>query len=155
MKFSSREDIEAPIDYVYARATDFAGFERQALRRGAEVKRLDGDGLYDVGSKWDVAFKFRNKDRQMQVEVATLDDPNLMIVETTAQGLDTIARVELVSLSPKRTRIVIGLELSAKSLSARLLLQSLKLAKSSLTNRFGSRIKTFAQTTEEDYRKGR
>ena len=66
-----------------------------------------------------------------------------------------MARVELVSLSPKRTRIVVGLELSAKSLSARLLLQSLKLAKSSLTNRFGSRIKSFAQTTEDDYRKGR
>ncbi len=154
MKFSSREDIEAPIDYVYAHATDFAGFERQALRRGAQVKRLDGEGTYDVGATWDVAFTFRNKDRKMQAEVTTLDDPNLLRVNTTAQGLDSASEIELVSLSPKRTRIVVGLELTAKSLSARLLLQSLKLAKSNLNNRFSSRVKSFAETTQEAYRKG-
>lgn len=154
MKFSTREDIEAPIDYVYARATDFPSFEKQALRRGAQVKRLDGDGVYDVGAAWDVAFNFRNKDRKLRAEILTLDDPNLMRVETTAQGLDSKSTLELVALSPKRTRIVIGLEMTAKTLSARLLLQSLKLAKSSLDERFASRVRKFAETTEADYRKG-
>ena len=40
MKSSKREDIEAPIDYVYARVTDFQGFERQALRRAADLQRV-------------------------------------------------------------------------------------------------------------------
>ena len=65
MKSSTREDIEAPIDYVYARVTDFQGFERQALRRGADVQRIDGGSAIRLGAAWDVAFKFRGKDRKM------------------------------------------------------------------------------------------
>ncbi|MEJ6396956.1 SRPBCC family protein [Yoonia sp. 208BN28-4] len=155
MKFSTREDIEAPIDYVFARASDFATFERQALRRGAQVKRIDDGDAYDVGAKWDVAFKFRNKDRKMQAELVSLDDPNFMRVDTVSSGLDAKATMELVSLSPKRTRIVVGVEMTAKSLSARLLLQSLKLAKGSLDDRFAARVRKFATNVEEDYRKGK
>jgi len=45
MEFTAREDVEAPIAYVFAQVTDFAAFERQALRRGAEVRRRDGERL--------------------------------------------------------------------------------------------------------------
>ena len=35
MKLSTREDIAASIDAVFAELTDFDGFERAALRRGS------------------------------------------------------------------------------------------------------------------------
>ena len=43
--------------------------------------------------------------------------------------------------------------MSPKSLSARLLLQSLKLAKSNLTRRFKLRVTEFAEDVEDRYRK--
>jgi len=52
MKFSTREDVEAPVDYVFGQISDFGAFERQALRRGADVRRLDS-GPFVTGSAWD------------------------------------------------------------------------------------------------------
>ena len=56
-------------------------------------------------------------------------------------------------LSQNRTRIAIPVEMSPKSLSARLFLQSLKLAKSNLTRRFKLRVTEFAEEVEDRYRK--
>ena len=144
MKFSAREDIEAPIDQVFARVTDFAAFERQMLRRGAEVRRVDAGQPVTVGSAWDVAFTFRSRERRMRATVTRMDAPGDLVVAIAASGLDGVTTVELVALSPQRTRLAVTIDLSAKSLSARLLLQSLKLAKSNLSNRFKKRVSEFA-----------
>lgn len=153
MKFSTREDIEAPIEYVYARVTDFATFERQAMRRGGEVSRLDTATVPQVGSSWDVSFLFRGKYRKMMAELVRLDEPNAMQIDTKASGIDGETKAELVALSRGRTRLTLSMELRPKSLSARLLLQSLKLAKSNLSRKFKMRIAEFAESVEDGYRK--
>jgi len=153
MKFSTREDIEAPIDYVFHQVSDFGTYERQALRRGADVRRLDS-GPYQVGSAWDLAFKFRGKDRRMRATITTLDRPNFIQLDIVSSNIEAIFVVELVPHSLNRTRIAVSIDLSAKTLSARLLLQSLKLAKSNLTNRFKTRISDFSQDVEDRFRTG-
>ena len=40
MKFSTKEDIDAPIDAVFDMLCEFDQFERAAMRRGAEVLSL-------------------------------------------------------------------------------------------------------------------
>lgn len=153
MKFSSREDIEAPIDHVFERVTDFNGFERQALRRGADIQRVDADAVPVVGSSWDVAFKFRGKDRKMKATISQLDAPTVLQIDTVASGISCATTVELVALSRNRTRISASIDLTAQNLSARLLLQSLKLAKGNLTRKFKMRITDFAEDIEDRNRK--
>ncbi len=153
MKFSSREDIEAPIDHVYRAVTDFPAFERQALRRGADVRRVDGTGPAQQGSAWDVAFSFRGKERKMKAVLARLEEQGLQL-DTDSSGIDGVTLIDLVPLSPKRTRIAVSIELRAKSLSARLLLQSLKLAKANLTHRFKKRVADFGSDVEARYKPG-
>lgn len=154
MKFSAREDIDAPIDHVWQQVNDFGAFERQAMRRGADVRRVDS-GPVGVGSAWDLAFSFRGKDRKMKAVVATMDAPNALKFDAVASGIDTVVTVDLVPLSPQRTRFAVAIELSAKSLSARLLLQSLKLAKANLTNRFKKRVADYAEEVERRHTKKR
>lgn len=154
MNFTTHYDLDAPIDYVFTKATDFGSFERQALRRGANVARFDGTGPIRVGSGWDVAFTFRGKDRKLRATIDQIEAPSLLRINTAASGLDSIATIDLTSLSPKTTRLAVTVDMSAKSMSARLLLQSLKLARGNLNKRFDKRIKEFSVGVEDSYKTG-
>ena len=153
MRFSAREDIEAPIDHVFRAVTDFDGFERQALRRGADVQRQDTYGKPGVGSEWQLRFPFRGKDRNVTARMSEFEAPNGFRTQTNSGGIEGLVSLDLVALSPRRTRMQISIDLTPRTLSARLLVQSLKFAKSNLNKKFSNRIWQFAQDMEGKYRK--
>jgi hypothetical protein len=153
MKFSAREDIEAPIDYVFRQVTDFEGFERAAMRRGADVEKFAGGAMDGVGTSWKVGFDFRGKARVMDGKLVELSSPNWMKFDGKLSGLQVELAIELVELSKRRTRLSVTTDLTPSTLSARLLLQSLKLAKNSLTKKYKMRVATFATDLEDRHRK--
>ena len=152
MKFSTKQDIEAPIDYVFARVTDFDNFERQGLRRGIEISREDPQGVPGLGSKWKIRAKFRGKPRNVASEICEFDPPSGLRVESESGGLGIDSRVQLLELSPKRTRLTATVDLNPHSLTGKLLVQSLKFAKSTLSARMAKRAGDFAKSVEEGYR---
>ena len=153
MQFSTKQDIEAPIAFVWSQVTDFPAFERQALRRGADVQRRDTLSRPGVGSGWDVRFNYRGRERKLKAEVTTFEPPNSYTVKTHAKGIDVVTLIDLVALSRGRTRLSVSIEMSAQSLAARLMLQSLKLMKGRLNSRFDSRVQGMAEDLQERYRR--
>ncbi len=152
MKFSTREDIEAPIDYVFAQVSDFAAFERRAMRQGADVARR-GAGPIAQGAIWDICFQFRGRNRRVVAELTQLDVPHILSIDSASDGLNAVTEVELIALSQSRTRVLVGFELRAKTLTARILLQSLKLAKTKITKRFKARVLDYAEDIDDRYRR--
>jgi len=144
MEFNTRQDIEAPIAFVFEQVTNFASFEKQALRRGAEVQRRDALGQPGIGVGWDITFSFRGKDRHISAEITEFDRPNGYRIQSVASTIDADLVVDLLPLSKGRTRLTVTTTLSAKNLGAKLMLQSLKVAKSSLNARFRKRVEKFA-----------
>lgn len=153
MKLSTREDIEAPIAYVFSRVSDFAGFERRALRQGVAVTRAP-EGAAGLGTIWDITVTFRGRERRVVAQLDVLDPPQLIQIDSRSDGLVARTRIELIALSQTRTRVMVEIDLSAHSLTARLLLQSMKLAKSKMTKRFSARAAEYAATLEDDFRRG-
>lgn len=151
MKFSTKEDVEAPIDAVFTMLCDFESFERSAMRRGAEVQRVDQMNVPGPGMTWRVAFDLRGKRRELELEMVTFDKPNEMVLESTSPGFLGQMRFELLPLSRSRTRILVELEIKPLNLSARLLVQSLKLAKNTLTRKYKLRVAEQAKAMEERY----
>lgn len=151
MKFSSKEDIEAPIDFVFDSVADFDAFERQALRRGADIQRTDALPKKGPGMSWRARFPFRGKERNTDAKLIGFDSPNGLTLVSDTGGLHGNVNVDLVALSARRTRLSIQLELKPNSFSARLLLQSLRLAKANLTRRFKNRVGSFAEHVEERF----
>lgn len=154
MKLKTSEDIEATIEQVFEAVSDFDGMERAALRRGAEVKRSDTLTSDGVGMAWHATFPYRNRSRVADMELTAFDTPNRLTLFSKVSGMDATIDVDLVSLSRSRTRLVLSVDMRPKTISARLLIQSMKIARSTIMRRFRKRVADYAQSIEEKYRTG-
>ncbi|MGY3438657.1 MULTISPECIES: SRPBCC family protein [unclassified Marinovum] len=153
MEFTSKEDIEAPIEQVFAALSDVDAMERQALRRGATVRRITSTNGATEGMQWTAGFKFRGREMQAEIELCRYAPPEALVFQGKAGGLETELDVDLTALSPSRTRMSVTARLAPKTLSSRLVVQSLKLAKGRVTRKFAVRVAQFAKTLEERARK--
>jgi len=128
---------------------DFDAYERSAMRRGAEVRRMDDMTKPGVGMKWAASFKMRGKKRDLEMEMIRFERPNEICVLSSTSGIDGTGQIELLALSRNRTRVSVLFELKPTNLSARLLVQSLKLAKNSLTKRYKLRVAEYARSIKD------
>jgi hypothetical protein len=151
MKFSTRQDIEAPAEFVFAQMTDFDGIERLAMRRGVEVQRKNPTQPRDVGAAWVLRAPFRGKWRDIDTHISEFDSPNGVSAEAKSGGLNMTLIVELVPLSKLRTRVTLGYEVRPQTISARILVQSVKFAKTSLQRRFEKRIGKICDSIGDRY----
>jgi len=154
MKFSTKEDLEIPIWDVFDSLSDFDGFEKAALRRGADVARVSEGGDSPVGMSWQVRARLRGKMREFVVTLSEHDGPNQLLYDITSNGIKAQFLIELVALSRKRTRMRMELDVRPKTLPARLLMQSAKLARNTLNKRYKTRISHFSEDLEDRYNRG-
>ena len=154
MNFSTREDIEAPIEFVFDALSDFEGFERAALRRGAEVVRTDRQARIGPGMSWRAQFPLRGKARRVNIALERYERPGLIRFDGMSKSMEGDLTVELLDLSPRRTRMAVKLDLRPMTLTARIMLQSLRLAKAKVSYRFSNGVHEHARAIEGRYRRG-
>ena len=152
MKFTSKEDIDCPIDHVFAMVSDFVVLERQALRRGAQVHKTDKSGAPGLGSSWEIDFPFRQKSRHLTAVISKWEPPLGYVVTSKTAGLDGQMAIELVALSRGRTRLSVAIELQPRTLAARIMVQSLRLGRGTMQRKFDLRMSDFASEIVERYR---
>lgn len=151
MIFKAKENLEVPIEQVFEYLSDFEKYERLAMRRGAEVTRCGDFDEPEAGCAWDISFRFRGRDRKAKLTMADFQPTDEIRFNAVVQGLTADILIELVALSRTRTRMNVTSELKASTLSARLLLQSLKLTRGKLERRFSKRISGFARELEDRF----
>ena len=152
MKLTSKQDIEAPLDVVYARLTDFEHFERMAMRRGADIERTDRLKRPDVGMAWRLRFVFRGKPRNLAVRFADAEPGSRLAWAFDSPTIEGTLHAELVALAPRRTRLTLSTEVRPKTLAARLVIQSMRLARNRIQRRYDVASGQLANMIEEQYR---
>ncbi len=148
MKLSCRADVAAPSDFVFSRLADFGKIEYAALRRGAEVQRIDSLGAVAPGMSWSMAFRWRGRMRRGTVTL-TRYEPSVAIgsrAETT--GFLSEIGISLADLSRGRTRMIFEAEVRPRTIAARLMIQSARLGRAGLERRFQSQIDRLARELE-------
>lgn len=152
MKFASKQDIEAPIAFVHQTLTDFETWERAAMRRGADVVRSDALHRPQVGMSWLARFKFRGKPRAIDLKLTQWDAPLQLGFTGGSTALTGEAALDLIEMSQKRTRLHVTLEVVPKTISARLFLQSLRLARGRVDRSFDQRAAQLAAEIERRFK---
>jgi hypothetical protein len=152
MKLTAHENIEAPVGFVNNYLTDFDFWERSAMRRGAEVERLDHLQQPGAGMEWRIGFLYHAKKRNLELKLLQLEPEHVLEFDCMAQPAEAVLRIELAEMGPRRTRVSVHLEVKPRTMAARLFLQSLKLAKAKVTRRFALRLSQSAADIEDRYR---
>ncbi|PWK60115.1 hypothetical protein [Roseicyclus mahoneyensis] len=153
MKFKVSEDVDAPRALVWARLTDFSGFEQDARGRGATVTRVANWTSPAEGVEWRGEVTVRGKLRPVSAKVTRLVAEETCVIESRIGGMECLYEMTFVALTPEVTRVALVLDLSAQTLTARLILQTMKLARGRVVQRLQGMIARQGNAVEAAYRK--
>ena len=144
MKFSTQTDVQASPEAAFAAFSDFQGFAARARHRGVEIERTDHGHNVGRGLCWHGRFDWNGRAREMRGEIVRFDAPSGYHADLTIGGLEGRLDVEVTAVTEAKSRVRIGLELRPTTMSARILLKSLRLAKGRLDERFANAVRTYA-----------
>ena len=103
---------------------------------------------------WAARAQIRGRMRDIAIRLTRFQPDQSMELGADSGGLLSTVGIELVELSRNRTRLQIGIELKAVTMTSKLLLQSMRLAKGNLDRRFAKRVHDFAKEVEERHQRG-
>ncbi len=155
MKLSAKYEIEAPADFVYRELADFAAWERMALRRGAEVTRLDNQATVGPGMEWLISFALRGKRRKLGVRVMVAKPISHLGIAVGSALADGDIEIDLLDIAAARTRVGVQTTVKPKSLAARVYIQALRLTRKKVEATYSQRIAHLAVEIEDRYRSAR
>lgn len=151
MKLNAEEEISAPASHVFQHLCDADRLERLVRKRGGKISRTP-QGPIQQGSHWDAEVPFRGTSRKLAFDLVKMEDSDLLDFQGSSEGLNLTVRVEVVALGPHTSRLSVVSEARPKTLSARLMIQSAKLARGMMLTRYRKRISDFAADIEKAHR---
>jgi hypothetical protein len=152
MKLTAKYDIEASSAFVFGELADFDGWERAAMRRGAEVVRVDAARSIGPGAAWETRFRYRGKAREVNVRLERMEPDTTLALAGMSKLADARIDVEIMELSGARTRLLVRLDIKPKTIAARIYVQSLRLARSRVERSFAQRVAQLAAEIENRQR---
>ena len=148
MKFVTEQIVSSPRDVVFAALTDFARFEREAAASGVELHRSDTLTLPGPGMRWRAKFQRRGREHEMFAELVRINHHSDLLFAGKVGGMEGELVFNLAATGADETRLMVELNLRARSITAKLLLQSIKLTRANVARRFRRRVSMFCRQTE-------
>ncbi|GHA44476.1 hypothetical protein GCM10008927_06660 [Amylibacter ulvae] len=151
MELKTKRTVQAPIDLVFQEFTNFVWFESVALSRGLNIERTDAMVDIQTGISWHLSGRIRGKQRDVDIAVTQFIPQKSTGFRCESKALDSQIDINFTPDGPARTKVKITIAPTAKNISARLMLQSVKLAQKTIEKRISSRMKDFCTTIEEKH----
>ena len=151
MKFISKCDVEAPTDFVFDDMTDYESWEQTVRKRNTQLTRSPGPVV--PGTTWNAKFRLRGRERDMVVTLLAETPERQILLSIGDSSLDVDVSADLVELAPQMSRVAITIHLRPRNLAARLLTQSLRLARTKIQHQLDWRVTGWADDLSRSYAK--
>jgi uncharacterized protein YndB with AHSA1/START domain len=151
MKLTAKTDLEVPAADVFAALVDHQSWEREAIRNGVEVERPANTPDTGVGAEWRIRGHFRGKARKVLVRIDELTQDQRLALGLDSPSIEGTTQLEVMVLSPRRSRLRVDLEVKPKTLAARLFINTMRLAKGRVQARFENRLGQLGTRIKDRY----
>ena len=141
MKLTATHDIAAPVDFVFARANEFARFARVAQARGGKVQRHPPDPDAGRGLRFDVEYPFRGTLWPVELELLDRAPPERMRIGVSAALVTGTIDVGFAPDGTGGTRVTLATAIKARSLKGQVFLGSLQVVRNKIEGRLKSELK--------------
>ena len=151
MKLTAKTDLEVPAAFVFSSLTDHRSWEREAIRNGVEIERPPGSPDSGPGAEWRIRGHFRGKARKVLLRIDELTPDQRLALSMDSPSVEGTSRVEVMVLSPRRSRVRVDVEVKPKTLAARLFINTMRLAKGRVQAKFENRLGQLGARIKDRY----
>lgn len=155
MNLAAKTDLEAPIDFVYETLSDHRSWERDVAERGIRVERPADTPVSGPGAGWWLHLPYRGKLVRLYLQLLREKLYDHLLFEMQSNTIEGEVAMSVMALSPRRTRLHMTIEVNPRTLAARLLLNTLKLAKGRVQARLDQRIGHMGLVIQSRYAEAR
>lgn len=147
MRLSAEETVAVEKAQAYRHATDVEHLEARGRRAGFEVIReVDGQSVTEM--RWLVRGHFRGRFREARLGISDLRVNESMTVTLVSPRFDVQTRLIFLADGPQSCRLRSDVAVAPRSISGRLLVPGLKLARGRLQRRLAQGLGTAARAIE-------
>ncbi len=152
MQFKHKQIIDTPVDYAFTRASDFARFEKQSSDKGFGFKR-HGHAKIEIGTQWNITLPFRGRRRKFMAELCEFIPPRVISYKSTSMKYQAALSLTFTPISAQKCRMDMLMVAQARSLGARMLFGSIRLARRRINKRLRREMQEMADRLANDYQK--
>lgn len=155
MKLTAKTDLDAPAGFVYDCLADHASWERDAVQRGIEVERPADMPLSGLGAGWLVKVPFRGQPVAILLRLEQQVPPERLGFAMQSKAIEGDFVLNVIELSPRRTRLQLVMDVKARTIAARLLLNTLTLARGRVQARVEKRVRQIGAMIQDRHLRGK
>jgi len=151
MQFKHVQEINAPIDYVFARMTDFTGFEQRSGRGEFSFSRV-GRSPVQIGTKWNVCIPVRGRKRKFPAELSEYVAPSVVSYRSKSRTYNAVLSISFTPLSASICNMEMQIVAQSRSFATGMIFNTLRLARKRINKSVRDRMQVIADKIADDYR---
>lgn len=150
MQFKHTQIVDAPVDFVFARATDFKRFEHHTGTKGFSFKRRVSQPIR-IGTRWNISVQFRGRKRKFPAELSELIPPRTVSYKSVSDRYSAALSLTFTPISASKSRIDMLMVAQSRSFATSLVFNSIRLARRRINKRINKSMQELANKMAADY----
>ncbi|MCF6305106.1 MAG: SRPBCC family protein [Rhodobacteraceae bacterium] len=151
MKFDYKTTVNAPVEFVFARLTDFEKFEKVGFGNISKFKPIGDIAAPEIGAKWKLRSEFQGRQRSFSLQLRELIENKSVVLGNGSDKFDVEASFGLAKIDDENTGFIFEINSSAKTITGRLIMQTMQLARSRIEKKLATDFDAMRDRMEADY----